>query len=245
MEDLHVRARTGSARAALLAITLISGSACGAAAAPDVSGTYWATEYHATIQVVGGGELPLTANGKAAYAMNMAGLQDGSVVDRARTYCTADGLPRALATPYPFEIIQAPPGQILIVHELNHMIRRIAMDETLPSHEDLVTAPYFNGHSVGHFDGDTLVIRTRGFKDETFIDATGAPHTNMLETTERIRRISATELEHVITIHDPEYYTRDWQARFVYTLRNDVRIEDYVCGFEHRDLSSVTGVRRP
>ena len=66
MEDLRVRARTGSARAALLTISLISGSACGAAAAPDVSGTYWATEYHATIQVVGGGELPLTANGKAA-----------------------------------------------------------------------------------------------------------------------------------------------------------------------------------
>ncbi len=245
MEDLHVRARAGSARAALLAISLISGSACGTGAAPDISGTYWATQYYANIQVVGGGELPLTASGNAAYATNMAGLEDGSIVDRARTYCTADGLPRSLATPYPFEIIQAPPGQILIVHELNHMIRRIAMDETLPSYEDLLTAPYFNGHSVGYFEGDTLVVQTRGFKDETFIDATGAPHTDMLETTERIRRISATELEDVITIHDPEYYTRDWQARFVYTLRNNLRIEDYVCGFEHRDLSSVTGVRRP
>ena len=175
----------------------------------------------------------------------MAGLKDGSIVDRARRYCTADGLPRALATPYPFEIIQAPPGQVLIVHELNHMIRRIGMDEALPSHQELITAPYYNGHSVGHFEGDTLVVQTRGFKDETFIDATGAPHTDMLETTERIRRIGASQLEDVITIHDPEYYTRDWQARFVYTLRNDVRIEDYVCGFEHRDLSSVTGVRRP
>jgi hypothetical protein len=41
------------------------------------------------------------------------------------------------------------------------------------------------------------------------------------------------------------YYTRDWQARFVYTLRNDVWLEDYVCGEPHRDLSSVAGVRRP
>ena len=119
------------------------------------------------------------------------------------------------------------------------------MDETLPSHQELLPAPYFNGHSVGHFEDDTLVIQTRGFKDETFLDATGAPHTGMLETTERIRRISPTQLEDVITIHDPEYYARDWQARFVYTLRNDVRIEDYVCGLEHRDLSSVKGVRRP
>ena len=64
-------------------------------------------------------------------------------------------------------------------------------------------------------------------------------------TVERIRRISATELEDIITIHDPKYYTRDWQARFVYTLRDDVWLEGYVCGEPHRDLSSVVGVRRP
>jgi hypothetical protein len=64
-------------------------------------------------------------------------------------------------------------------------------------------------------------------------------------TMERIRRISPTELEDVITIHDPEYYSRDWQARFVYKLRNDIRLEDYVCGEPHRDLSQVAGVRRP
>ena len=98
---------------------------------------------------------------------------------------------------------------------------------------------------MGRFEGDTLVVQTGGFKDETFLDATGAPHTDMLETTERIRRISPTQLENVITIHDPEYYSHDWQARFVYTLRKDVRIEDYICGFEHRDISSVAGVRVP
>jgi CDP-diacylglycerol pyrophosphatase len=66
-----------------------------------------------------------------------------------------------------------------------------------------------------------------------------------MKTVERIRRISPTELEVLITVHDPEYYTRDWQARFLFTLRNDLRIEDYVCGEEHRDISSIPGVRRP
>ena len=232
-----------------LALALVAGTAVGACAAADVprdiSGVYQATEFHATIQVVGGGELPLTEAGRAAYARNMAGLEDGSIVDRARTYCTPDGVPRSLATPYPFEIIQAPPGQILIVYEMNHMIRRIAMDTPLPPYEQLFVEPFYNGHSVGHFEGDTLVVQTRGFKDETFLDATGAPHTDMLETTERIRRIGPTELEDLVSIHDPEYYSRDWQARFVYTLRTDVRIEDYICGFEHRDISSVAGVRVP
>jgi hypothetical protein len=228
----------------LLAATAVA--ACTAADIPrDISGVYAATEFHAKIQVVGGGDLPLTEAGRAAYARNMAGLKDGSIEDRARKYCTPDGVPRSLATPYPFEIIQAPPGQILIVYEMNHMIRRIAMDTPLPPYEQLFVEPFYNGHSVGHFEGDTLVVQTGGFKDETFLDATGAPHTDMLETTERIRRISPTELEDVVTIHDPEYYSRDWQARFVYTLRKDVRIEDYICGFEHRDISSVAGVRAP
>jgi hypothetical protein len=82
-------------------------------------------------------------------------------------------------------------------------------------------------------------LDSAGFNEKTFIDATGAPHTDEMRTTERIRRISPTQLEDVITIHDPEYYTRDWQARFVYTLRNDVRLEDYVCGEPHRDISGV------
>lgn len=236
-------------RGVRLALSLVAGTAVAACAAADVSrdisGVYWATEFHAKIQVVGGGELPLTEAGRAAYARNMAGLEDGSIEDRARKYCTPDGVPRSLATPYPFEIIQAPPGQVLIVYEMNHMIRRIAMDTPLPPYEQLFVEPFYNGHSVGHVEGDTLVVQTRGFKDETFLDATGAPHTDMLETTERIRRISPTELEDVVTIHDPEYYSRDWQARFVYTLRTDVRIEDYICGFEHRDISSVAGVRVP
>ena len=245
MKDFRIRARTGSALAALLAISVLSGSAYGAGAAPDISGTYWATEYRAKLQLVGGGDLPLTADGKKAYDMNMAGLKDGSITDSARKFCVPDGMPRVLATPYPFEIIQAPPGQITMVHELNHQIRVIAMDKPLPSYEDLIAFPFYNGHSVGHFEGDTLVVQTRGFNEKTFLDATGAPHTDMLLTTERIRKVSPTQLEDVVTMHDPDYYTRDFSTRFVYTLRNDIRLEDYVCGEQHRDISGIRGVRRP
>jgi len=236
-------AGAGSALTALLAIPALSGSAYAETA--DVSGTYWASEYHAKIQPVGGGDLPLTAAGKAAYEKNMAGLKDGSITDTARKFCVPDGLPRVLATPYPFEIIQAPPGQVTIVHELNHQVRVVAMDKPIPTVRELTTFPFYNGHSVGHFEGDTLVIETAGFNEKTFIDATGAPHTDEMTTLERIRRISPTQIEDVITIHDPQYYSRDWQARFVYNLRSDVRLEDYVCGEPHRDLSSVAGVRRP
>jgi hypothetical protein len=214
-------------------------------AAPDIFGTFWATRYDAKIQIVGGGDLPLTADGKAAYEMNITGLKDGSVTDAARKYCVPDGVPRVLATPYPFEIINAPHGQITFIYELNHQVRPVAMDKPLPSDKELIPYPYYNGHSVGRFDGDTLVIETAGFNEKTFIDATGAPHTDEMHTLERIRRTGPSEIEDLVTIHDPQYYTRDWQARFAYQQHDDVRLKDYVCGEPHRDLSSVAGVRRP
>jgi hypothetical protein len=216
----------------------------GASAAPDISGTYWATTYSPTILVVGGGEPPLTAAGKAAYEKTKAGLKDGTIVDKARRVCIPDGVPRVLATPYPFEIFLEPAGQVTFVYEMNHQVRTIVMDKPLPDLESLIADPRYNGHSVGHWDGDTLVIESIAFYEKTFLDATGLPHSDEMTTVERIRRIG-NELEDVVQIHDPEMYTRDWQARFVYALRNDVRLEDYACNDTHRDLSGVKGVRRP
>jgi hypothetical protein len=246
MEDVRVLLRAGSALAALLVASVIGGSAAVAAGAtPDISGTYWVTQYNASLQLVGGGALPLTPAGRMAQQMNQAGLKDGSITDAARKFCVPDGIPRVLANPYPFEIIQAPPGQTTIVYELNHQIRTIAMDKPLPTFQELIPFPFYNGHSVGHFEGDTLVVQSAGFNEKTFLDANGAPHTDMLVTTERIRKTSPTQLEDVVTIHDPDMYTRDFQVRFAYAQRNDVRLEDYVCGEPHRDISRIPGVRRP
>lgn len=238
---MRIRPRAGSALAALPAL-IFSGSIYGGEA-PDLSGIYWATRYSARIELVGGGDLPLTAAGKAVYDSNIAGLKDGSIRDDARTFCVPDGLPRVLSTPYPFEIVQAPPGQVTILYELNHQVRVIRMDKPMPDYRKLSTFPSYNGYSIGRYQGDTLVVETAGFNGKTFADATGAPQTDGMTTVERIRRISPTQLEIVITVHDAQYYTRDWHSRFVYSLRNDVRIEDYLCGEQHRDISSIAGAR--
>jgi hypothetical protein len=218
-------------------------AACSTAgAAPDISGTYWATSYSPRIQVVGGGDPPLNAAGKAAYEMNQAALKDGSLVDKARRVCVPDGVPRVLATPYPFEIFQVPAGQVTFLYEMNHQVRVIVMDRPLPKLASLVTDLRYNGHSVGRWDGDTLVVESTGFNDRTFLNATGLPHGEDMSTVERIRKI-AGGLEDVITIHDPEMYARDWQVRFVYDQRDDVRLEDYACNDTHRDLSGVKGAQ--
>src|SRR5215510_9150195 len=238
--------RVAAAAAMLVAAAAIGGTgAIAAGAAQDISGTWWVTKYDPKLQIVGGGALPLNADGKAAYQKNRAGLRDGSIVDAARKFCVPDGIPRAVASPYPFEIIQAPPGQITIVYELNHQIRTVAMDKKLPTYEELVPYPFYNGHSVGRWEGDTLVVETAGFNEKTFLDAAGAPHTDALKVTERWRKISANQLENVATINDPMYYTRDFQVRFLYNLRNEVRLEDKICGQPHRDISKINGVRIP
>jgi hypothetical protein len=135
-----------------------------------------------------------------------------------------------------------PAGQVTFLYEMNHQVRVIVMDRPLPKLASLVTDLRYNGHSVGRWDGDTLLVESTGFNDRTFLDATGLPHSEDMSTVERIRKI-AGGLEDVITIHDPEMYARDWQVRFVYDQRDDVRLEDYACNDTHRDLSGVKGVR--
>jgi hypothetical protein len=207
----------------------------------DLSGTYWATEYHPKLQPVGGGDPPLNDAGKAAYERNRKGLRDKSLDDPTRTYCLPDGIPRLLSTPYPFQVYQLPPGQVTFVHELNNQVRVIPLDAPLPTREVTVVTPVYEGYSTGRYEGTVLVIRSVGFNDQTFLDSSGLPHGDQLETTERVRRIG-NQLEDLLTIHDPEFYTRDWQARFVYERRPGLRLQEYVCGEPHRDISHIKGI---
>src|SRR3954462_12745547 len=163
MEDVRVDASAAAMIAAALVFSVMAGSAYAAGATPDISGTYWTTRYYAKLPIVGGGDLPLTAMGKEAYAKNQAGSKSGEITDAARKFCVPDGVPRAMASPYPFEIIQDPPDQITMVHELNHQIRAVTMDKRMPTYDEVVAFPYYNGHSVGHWEGDTLVVQTNGF----------------------------------------------------------------------------------
>jgi hypothetical protein len=231
----------------LAAVAAADAKAAGAAAGADIGGIYWTAAYSPMIQPVGGGSLPYTPAAMATYQKNIAAAKAGTLEDNARKFCVPDGVPRVLQTPYPFEIVQtAARGEIHIFNELNHGVRLIQMDKPMPSENELLELPYYNGHSVGHWDGETLVVETAGFNDKTFLDNSGAPHTDKLRTVERIRRINGgKELEDVVTIHDPGVFTKDWSARFVYEKRSDIRMMEYNCGEKHRDLSSVKGVRVP
>ena len=207
----------------------------------DISGVWWTQSYSSKMPIVGGGDLPFSEMGSAKYAENLVGLSDGSVVDEARRFCTPDGIPRILGNPYPFQIIQVP-GLVTLVYELNHYLRHIPLDLPVLPDDELELFPFYSGHSVGHWEGDTLVIETAGFNEVTFIDATGAPHSDQLTTLERVRRLDDGTLETIVTVTDPVMYTEPWSARFVYDLHPEVELEEYHCGEPHRDISHVPGV---
>jgi hypothetical protein len=212
--------------------------------AMNISGVWWTQNYSSKIQIVGGGDLPYNEKGKSQYAANLVGLKDGTLKDEARRLCVPDGLPRILGNPYPFQLIQTP-GRVTFVYELNHVIRPIPLDKPQQSAEELEVAPYYSGHSVAHWNGDMLAIETAGFNEKTFLDATGAPHSDAMTTVEQVRKVNDKALEDVITVTDPTMFTKPWSARFVYDLHPEVRLEDYVCGEKHRDISMVKGVVVP
>jgi len=66
-------------------------------------------------------------------------LKDGSMTDDARKFCVPDGLPRVWATPYPFEIVQGPPGNVTILYELSHQVRVIRLNKKMPEYRELIS----------------------------------------------------------------------------------------------------------
>jgi hypothetical protein len=131
------------------------------------------------------------------------------------------------------KIVQTP-GLILILNpDLTY--RQIFLDgrplESTPN-------PTWMGYSVGHWDGDTLVVESFGFNDRTWLDHDGHPHTEGLRMTERYRRLDFGSLELEVTLSDPAIYSRPWTVAVRAALAADTEMIEWVCnenshGLEH------------
>jgi hypothetical protein len=123
------------------------------------------------------------------------------------------------------EIVQQP-NRVLVIYEFNHFIRQIWTDGRAHN-TDL--GPSWMGDSIGHWDGDTLVVDTIGFNDKTWVDRAGHPHSEDLHVVERMRRMDPKTLQIDITIEDPKAYTKPWGGRLLYGLRPDWHISEMIC----------------
>ncbi len=138
--------------------------------------------------------------------------------------CLPSGTPRIYAHPAPFEIVQTP-GRVLIAYEWMNLVRHIYTDGR--DHRE-GRPPSWMGESIGHWEGDTLVVQSVNFNDRTWVDRRGLPHSDQLRVVERIRRSGDDELTIDITVDDPIAYTQPWSARRIFGSV-DWRLEESVC----------------
>lgn len=125
--------------------------------------------------------------------------------------CKPTGGFRNMAVPYGTDIVQVPDQEVIYFFHTggSHTFRAIYMDGR--GHpEDL--DPSYDGHSIGYWDGDTLVIDTVGFNERGWIDARGAPTTEQLHLTERITRLDYDTLSYEMIVDDPGAYTDTWST---------------------------------
>ena len=138
--------------------------------------------------------------------------------------CIADGMPTMMQGMFPMEVLETP-GQITIIQEAYNQVRRIYFDAALPPPEQ--AEPLFHGHSVGRWEGDTLVVETVGIKQH--VRFRNVPHSASMRITERIRLVGDDFMVNEITVTDPVYLTEPWTWTWAYRHFPDYRIQEYIC----------------
>jgi hypothetical protein len=144
----------------------------------------------------------------------------------AAVLCNPYGMPRMMSiASYPIEILPTP-GQITIVTEAFSEVRRVYLDQPqLPIDE---VPPGYYGHSVGRWEGDTLVIDTVGIK-ESVPGYNGMPHSSQMRIVERIRLVAPDVLHDQITIHDPVVLEKPLTYTLGYRRLPNYKMVEFVC----------------
>jgi hypothetical protein len=145
--------------------------------------------------------------------------------DDPHVRCLPDTVPRMWTLPHLTKAIHTP-KLLVLLYEVNAMYRQVFLDGR-PFPEDMT--PAWNGYSVGHWDGDTLVVETRGFRDHLWIDMNGSPMSDAATMTEKIRRPNFGTLQIALTIEDPKVYTKPFTVNLVQTLEADTELVDEFC----------------
>jgi hypothetical protein len=102
------------------------------------------------------------------------------------------------------------------------------------SHPDDVVSTYM-GDSVGHWEGDTLVVEVVSFNDKTWLQGTGTIHSDALHVTERYTRVDKDQINYEATMDDPNVFTRPWTIRNTLMLREGTRVQEFVCAENNID----------
>ena len=179
-------------------------------------------------------ELPFLPWAKAYYEEAQANLAK----DDPEALCLPPGIPRMTATPFPFQIYQQPDRVIFIYEGGAHVWRVIYTDGRAHSKDP---NPTYLGESIGHWEGDTLVVDVIGFNDRTWLDQDGHPHTEKLHVIERYTRVNELTLRYEFTIDDPGAYSEPWSNSYTIPWAPGAELYEYICQENNQDVRHLFG----
>jgi hypothetical protein len=160
----------------------------------------------------------------AAEPPSIAGVWEGRAAAASPSRCIPAGMPQMMTALQPIEIVEVP-GKIVILGQLFGELRHIYLDEKMPPLDELT--PTFAGYSVAHWEGSTLVVETRGIRED--VQFFHIPHSADMTLTERIRMTARGTLENSIVISDPAVLARPYSMKFEYRRAVDQKSAEYVC----------------
>jgi hypothetical protein len=177
----------------------------------------------------------LTPKGAKMKADFEAGQARGENLQVPAANCVPDGMPRIMRL-YPIEFLFTP-GRVTIPIETYSQIRRVYTDgRPLPEDPD----PAFNGSSIGHWEGDTLVVETVGLNNQNNI-VRGVHMTDRTRIQERIRLEKPDLLVDTVTVTDPEMLAQPWTYRQAYERHRDWDMREYICTENNHDAADEAG----
>jgi hypothetical protein len=151
--------------------------------------------------------------------------------------CLPQGVPKVDAAPAPWKIVPTPRA-IVIIYEAFNLWRQIFLDGREVAAD---VNPTWMGYSVGKWDGDTLVVDTKGFNGKAWLDQVGRPSTDALHVIERFHRKDFGHIDLQITIDDPKAYTRPWNVTQDVRLLPDTELLEFICNENNKDVEHLPG----
>lgn len=179
------------------------------------------------------GPLPMTP-----WAANWSKNYDPARYD-ATGHCNPMGYTRSMNAPVPTEIVQTP-KEVVFLHESMFAFHVVYLDgRTHPTADEAPETKWY-GHSIGHWEGDTLVVDTVGpffATPRMLLDTAGHPVSEDLHVVEHFRRIDATHLGYEVTVSDPKMYTKPFtNVRTWVLMPKDEEILEYVCTENNKEV---------
>jgi hypothetical protein len=178
-------------------------------------------------------KVPFQPWAKALYEERKTGVH-GKEDPSAR--CLPQGVPRVDAAPGQWRLIQTA-GFIAIIYEaFSTYWRQIFLDDRELAED---APPTWLGYSTGKWHGDTLIVDTKGFNGQAWLDLMGKPSTEALHVIERFHRKDFGHMDIEITIDDPKAYTKPWSVREHVQLSPDTELMEAICNENNRDLEHL------